>query len=74
MAATSPAGFDAHQLKAEIKAIYAAVARDPSGDFHFHRGPEFAAEFLGYDKERLDTLPSTATASFAGRREPSSHW
>ena len=70
MAIKCPIGFDVDQLQAEIKAIYAAVAEDPTGDFHFHRGSTFAADFLGYDKGALDALPDAATASFAGVANP----
>jgi arsenite methyltransferase len=47
-----------------------AVAADPSGDFHFHRGPAYAAEFLKYDRAALDQLPQQSTASFAGVANP----
>ena len=39
-------------------------------DFHFHRGPAYAAEFLGYDASELADLPSDCTASFAGVANP----
>ena len=32
-------------------------------EFHFHRGPAYAAERLGYDATALAALPSEATAS-----------
>ena len=50
--------------------MYARVAQDPSGDFHFHRGPAYATDLLGYDRAELDALPSSATASFAGVANP----
>jgi SAM-dependent methyltransferase len=50
--------------------MYAAVAGDPSGDFHFHRGPAYAADRLGYDPAELAQLPPSATASFAGVANP----
>ena len=50
--------------------VYSRVATDPDGDFHFHRGPEYAAEFLGYDPVELAALPSECTASFAGIANP----
>ncbi|HEY7699756.1 MAG TPA: methyltransferase domain-containing protein [Vicinamibacteria bacterium] len=50
--------------------LYARVATDPSESFHFHRGPEYAATRLGYDPEELASLPSLATASFAGVGNP----
>ena len=42
----------------------------PRGDFHFHRGPEYAVNALGYDAGQLSSLPSAATASFAGVANP----
>jgi hypothetical protein len=33
------------------------VAGDPSGEFHFHRGPRYAADMLGYDAGVLAQLP-----------------
>ena len=50
--------------------MYARVAVEPGGDYHFHRGPEYAAERLGYDKTELATLPESVTASFAGIGNP----
>ena len=43
MAITCPVDLDTLKLRAEIQSIYARVAADPSGEFHFHRGPEYAA-------------------------------
>lgn len=50
--------------------MYSRVATDPNGDFHFHRGPAYAAEFLGYDPAELAALPSECAASFAGIANP----
>jgi SAM-dependent methyltransferase len=72
MAITCPAGFDANKLRDEVSTMYAQVASEPEGDFHFHRGPEYAAEFLGYDLEQLRALPAVATACFAGVGNPHS--
>jgi len=47
MAIACPIDLDTRKLHDEIQSIYARVAEDPSGDFHFHRGPDYAAEFLG---------------------------
>ena len=44
MAIACPVDLDTLRLRAEIKSIYSRVAADPSGEFHFHRGPEYAAE------------------------------
>ena len=70
MATTCPVDLDTRKLRDEIQSIYARVASDPSGDFHFHRGPHYAAEFLRYDAGALAALPSHATAAFAGVANP----
>ncbi|HWP83584.1 MAG TPA: methyltransferase domain-containing protein [Terriglobia bacterium] len=46
------------------------MASDPGGNFHFHRGPQYAADFLGYDAAELALLPTDCTASFAGVGNP----
>jgi hypothetical protein len=46
MAITSPAGFDIAALRTHVLATYDRVARDPTGEFHFHRGPRHAADNL----------------------------
>ncbi len=70
MAIACPVDLDTRKLREEIQSIYARVAEDPSGDFHFHRGPQYAAEFLGYDPSALALLPVESTASFAGIANP----
>lgn len=70
MAITAPAALDAKQLREKVSSMYAQVAADPDGEFHFHRGPAYAADFLGYDADELEDLPSEATASFAGVGNP----
>jgi SAM-dependent methyltransferase len=70
MAIVCPVGLDTQKLRDEIQSMYARVAEDPSGDFHFHRGPRYAAESLGYDLEALAQLPEHSTASFAGVANP----
>lgn len=62
--------LDRERLKSEIRSTYSLVAETPTGDFHFHRGPEYAARQLGYDGEELSSLPATSTASFAGVGNP----
>jgi hypothetical protein len=54
----------------EIISMYSRVASDPDSNFHFHRGPRYAAEFLGYDAAELALLPSECTAFFAGVGNP----
>lgn len=70
MALTCPASLDPQQLREEVRALYGRVAADPSADFHFHRGPGYAVDFLGYDVAELDALPARACASFAGVGNP----
>jgi len=70
MASTCPVDLDTLRLRAEIESIYQRVANEPSGDFHFHRGPAYAAERLGYDADALAMLPADTTASFAGVANP----
>ena len=70
MATTCPVDLDTVRLRQEIRAIYARVASEPSGEFHFHRGPAYAAETLGYDAAALAALPPETTASFAGVANP----
>ena len=70
MAIACPINLDTLKLRAEIQSIYARVAEDPSGEFHFHRGPEYAARRLNYDASELSKLPGTVTESFAGVGNP----
>lgn len=70
MAIACPVGFDVARLKHEVRQTYASVAREPGGNFHFHRGPEYAARLLGYDLAELKALPSVATEPFAGVGNP----
>jgi arsenite methyltransferase len=70
MAVVCPVGFDAKALRREVSEMYASVAENPGGDYHFHRGPAYAAELLGYDLEELAELPESSTASFAGVGNP----
>jgi SAM-dependent methyltransferase len=70
MAVTCPVDLDTLRLRQEIQSIYARVAQDPGGAFHFHRGPAYAASWLGYDADALAALPQTSTESFAGVANP----
>ena len=70
MAAVCPIGFDVDSLRAQVRETYDRVARAPHGDFHFHRGPEYAERYLGYDPAELDELPEACTARFAGVGNP----
>jgi arsenite methyltransferase len=70
MAIACPVDLDTVTLRSEISSIYGRVATAPDGNFHFHRGPVYAAEFLGYDAAELASLPVECTASFAGIGNP----
>ena len=70
MGVSCPIGFDVTSLRAEVQTMYSRVAAAPDGDFHFHRGPAYAASRLGYDATELAALPSFVTSSFAGVGNP----
>jgi SAM-dependent methyltransferase len=70
VAIACPVDLDTIRLRQEIRSIYSRVASDPSSEFHFHRGPRYAADMLGYDAGALADLPDEATASFAGVANP----
>ena len=70
MATTAPTALDTKQLRNEVSKMYAQVATEPDGEFHFHRGPAYAVAFLDYDADELADLPAEATASFAGVGNP----
>ncbi len=70
MAATCPVGFNVESLRERVRATYDRVAREPDGEFHFHRGPAYACEYLGYDPDELAALPEESTRRFAGVGNP----
>lgn len=70
MALTCPIDLDVATLRAEVQTMYSRVASAPMGEFHFHRGPDYAATRLGYDAGELATLPPEVTAAFAGVGNP----
>lgn len=70
MARTCPAGFDVDKLHQLVRAEYDRVAREPGGNFHFHRGPQYAAGMLRYDAQELASVPEDSTAAFAGVGNP----
>ena len=70
MAISCPIELDTQRLRSEVSNIYSRVAAEPGGQFHFHRGPGYAAEFLGYDRAELAALPAEVTAPFAGIANP----
>lgn len=70
MATAAPTNFDVNTLRSQVVATYDRVAREPRAHFHFHRGPAYARDFLGYDGDELAGLPGTATERFAGVGNP----
>ncbi|HET9933420.1 MAG TPA: methyltransferase domain-containing protein [Polyangiaceae bacterium] len=70
MATRAPENFDAAELRGAIRLTYERVAREPRGEFHFHRGRAYAIDYLGYDAVELDAVPSIAVDRFAGVGNP----
>lgn len=70
MAITCPADLNVDRLRAQIREMYSRLAQSPDGDFHFHRGPQYAAEVLRYDPAELAKLPSACATRFAGVGNP----
>jgi len=70
MAIACPVDLDTSTLRSEISNIYRRVAMEPAAEYHFHRGPLYAAEFLGYDATELANLPPGCADSFAGVGNP----
>jgi SAM-dependent methyltransferase len=62
--------LDVTRLRDAIQRVYSDVVRDPKQGFHFHTGPEYAADRLGYDAAALAELPDSVTAPFAGVGNP----
>lgn len=70
MAIACPTGFNVDRLREQVRAEYDRLARSPHGDFHFHRGADYAVERLGYARADLDLLPVACTDRFAGVGNP----
>ncbi len=70
MPAVCPVGLDTSRLAGEVRAMYTRVADNPGGDYHFHRGPDYAVSVLGYDRSSLEALPYGVTSRFAGVGNP----
>ena len=70
MAASCPINFNVGYLRDQVRSTYTQVASDPHGHFHFHRGADYARNFLGYDRDELAAIPTLATERFAGVGNP----
>lgn len=70
MAASAPQGFDVTTLRERVRETYDRVAREPGGEFHFHRGAAYAARYLGYDAAELAEIPRVSSDRFAGVGNP----
>jgi arsenite methyltransferase len=70
MTITCPVDLDVDFLNQQVHETYTRIAEDPHGDFHFHRGYDYAVNYLGYDPRELDTLPESAVNRFAGLGNP----
>lgn len=70
MATSCPLNFNVGYLRDQVRNTYDQVARDPDRHYHFHRGPDYAHDFLGYDRSELAMLPALSTERFAGVGNP----
>lgn len=70
MSLTCPTTLDGQLLRTEVSKLYSRVLEQPDSDYHFHRGPAYAAEFLGYRPEELKFLPDEIVHAFAGVGNP----
>lgn len=70
MPVVCPVDLDVSQVRAEVQTLYTRVAHEPGGEYHFRRGPGYAAAVLGYDAGELAALPADVTSSFAGVGNP----
>ena len=70
MAFNAPENFNESYLREQVRVEYDRVARNPDGDYHFHRGPKYASDYLQYDADELATIPLESSARFAGVGNP----
>ena len=70
MSLACPTTLDVQLLRTEISGLYSRVVEQPDAEYHFHRGPAYAVEFLGYVPEELTLLPDEVTRVFAGIGNP----
>ncbi len=70
MATRAPEGLDVAKLRSDVCEVYARVAVEPYGKFHFHRGADYARRLLGYSGPEFERLPTVSTDAFAGVGNP----
>lgn len=70
MATYCPTNFNIDYLRDQVRETYDQVAHNPDRDYHFHRGPDYAHDYLGYSLEEMAAIPATSTARFAGVGNP----
>jgi arsenite methyltransferase len=70
MATTCPIGFNVQHFRSAVQTTYDRVARDPESPLHFNTGLAYAVNLLRYERRELETLPTRATARFAGVGNP----
>src|SRR4030095_5622414 len=62
--------LDTTRLREAIQAVYGEVAGDPKKGYHFHTGPTYAVDHLGYAAADLGDLPDSISEPFAGVGAP----
>lgn len=70
MAKTSPAEFDLKTLRDRVSNTYSRLVHEPTGEFHFNHGLDYACELLKYERKELESLPEKCTSRFAGLGNP----
>jgi ubiquinone/menaquinone biosynthesis C-methylase UbiE len=70
MATNCPVNFNIDYLRDQVRSTYDQVAQHPEDHYHFHRGADYAHDFLGYDRDELAALPKLSTDRFAGVGNP----
>jgi SAM-dependent methyltransferase len=65
-----PAHFSVQKLRERVRSEYDRLAQNPNGNFHFRRGPAYAAGSLGYDPDELAMIPAESAAAFSGVGNP----
>jgi len=70
MALERPEGLDEERLRERLRETYERVAADPAGDFQFHLGTRYAAQYLNYSTEELALVPPVSAKRFSGAGNP----